>query len=372
VNYAFALLPMARVAVRGRIDVMPAWVLLSAVLFSLIFVFSTVLFLEVLPLFARRLASFFVFMSMFAFVVTRMTPEDTEAFTLAVITMAVVFSAYSILVFARANAAGTLHFEAKDLVGSQRFGFIYVMAWWLLLLARVRTRRLGLIRWGSLIVVLSGIGLTFSRSSVVALLASTALFVAVRAIRRAARLELVLPGPRAWVGIAGLSVAVILLVQMFPLTVEFYGQTLLTPLLDSSLFTAATQAGSSEGIRVVRIMEIVGFVLQYPLTGSGYLGIWAISPSGGGSAHNQLLDTLLRVGFVGFAVYIGILLTVMRHLQRAHTGLFWGMIGVLIYGFFHETFKESHGVFVLAFVVGLTVQHWRSQHTGRLAAAGGL
>jgi hypothetical protein len=34
-------------------------------------------------------------------------------------------------------------------------------------------------------------------------------------------------------------------------------------------------------------------------------------------------------------------------------GLFWGYIGVIIYGFFHETFKESHGGFILAFLIGM-------------------
>ena len=62
---------------------------------------------------------------------------------------------------------------------------------------------------------------------------------------------------------------------------------------------------------------------------------------------------------------MAILVAVMRHLKRAHEGLFWGVFAVLVYGLFHETFKESQGGFVAAFLIGMMAQSWRDKRDSR-------
>jgi O-antigen ligase len=95
------------------------------------------------------------------------------------------------------------------------------------------------------------------------------------------------------------------------------------------------------------------------LTGSVYLGTWASKSVNAGSAHSQYMDILFRTGFLGFFLYMYLICKTFLFLRKEDKGLFLGIFGVLVYGLFHETFKESHGAFVLAFVVGMYVTHIR-------------
>jgi hypothetical protein len=341
---------------------MPRLLQLAAVVFGAVFVLSVVLEAEQVDFLPRRLASFVVFMTFLAFSFVRIRADDVRAFKLAVVTMSVAYSLQAIVAFLSASSAGPLHFEAKNLVGSQRYGFVYVAGLWILLLGQWTGGRAQIVRLAGLVVVTAGLGLTFSRSAFVATLGSIALFIAARAVLRVVNFKIRMPGSKAMVGLVFAVLALVVTLRAFPLTLEYYRATLLAPVAVRSLFEAMAQSGSSEGIRVVRMQETLSHLANYPLTGTGYLGIWTISPSGGGSAHNQLLDVLLRVGIVGFVMYLVVLASLLRFLARTDSSLFWGMVAMLIYGLFHETFKESQGAFILAFLVGLMAQDWRDRH----------
>jgi hypothetical protein len=368
VNYFFVLVPVAWIVSRGRLEPVPDFLKLAAALYLLVFLFAAIMMIGQVDMVVRRLGSFVVFMTLFSFAMVRLDRGYVRAFKLAVVAVSVAYSFQAIVVFLQAAASGPLDFEAKNLVGSQRYGFVYVMGLWILLLERWSGRRAQMARLACIVTILCGLGLTFSRSSFVATAGSVGLFFAAAGIARIARMEFFIPSARGIAGLVVLILAAVGAAWMFPLTVEFYWQTLLMPLADFSLFEAMRDPGSSEGIRVVRVLEAVAYVIQYPLTGTGFLGIWTVSPTGGGSAHNQLLDVFLRVGVVGFAVYLLILAALMRFLSRSHRSLFWGMVGILIYGFFHETFKESQGAFILAFLVGMMAEDWRSRRRSRSGA----
>src|SRR6185503_18130171 len=62
-----------------------------------------------------------------------------------------------------------LHFEAKDLIGSQRYGFILLMGLWLVYSFRITARRYGFPKYAALLVILGGLYMTFSRAAIVAL-----------------------------------------------------------------------------------------------------------------------------------------------------------------------------------------------------------
>ena len=47
----------------------------------------------------------------------------------------------------------------------------------------------------------------------------------------------------------------------------------------------------------------------------------------------------------------------MINFFKSNKGLFWGIVAIIIYGFFHETFKLSQGTFILAFLIGQTSQN---------------
>ena len=364
VNYTFALIPLAMILGTGRLAKPPFAIALAMLVFSLIFVGATIFYVDMYGEVLHRLGSFVVFMSLFAYAVVRVRPSMIAAFKTAVVVMSVAFSLYAIVVFLNAAAAGPVNFEAKDLVGSQRYGFVYVIAFWLILLAPRPSGKWRLFDYLLLAIVVSGLLLTFSRSSIVSLAGSLLIFAVARGARGLYR-----PNVRHWMRFAVAGAAVVgiavLAARTFPLTVEYYAERLLTPLLDGRLVDAMAVSTSSEGSRVVRVTEGLDYVLRNPLTGTGFLGVWSFSPSGAGSAHNQLLDVFIRVGLVGFVVYLYLLLQVVRYLAKHDASLFWGMVGVLIYGMFHETFKESQGAFILSFLVGMYAQHRREQYAYR-------
>ena len=174
VNYLFVLLPPLLLRT-SSLRLPPTWICVAILYYWLIFVVATITQVEQLDMFHRRVISFGLFMSIFVLSVFQLNERDVGNFKLAVVTVGVMLSLFSLIIFISESAKGPLGYEAKDLVGSQRVGFLYVVAFWLLLL---EGRRLG--RWIQLIglaLVLTGLFLTFSRSSLVALAASAVLYV---------------------------------------------------------------------------------------------------------------------------------------------------------------------------------------------------
>jgi O-antigen ligase len=159
-----------------------------------------------------------------------------------------------------------------------------------------------------------------------------------------------------WVlGVACISIPIFIL---FPVASDFFGERLIAPLMEDRFLTLAVQGGTSEGIRLFIWREIWSFVVDHPLGGSGFLGVWILGmfDESSGSAHSQYADVLFRTGFLGFFAYLFVLLRIALYLAKGEKGLFWGFLGILIYGLFHETFKEPHGGVILAFLLGMTMQ----------------
>jgi len=117
---------------------------------------------------------------------------------------------------------------------------------------------------------------------------------------------------------------------------------------------------SSEGFRIFLMKTILIFIGSWPLTGSGFMGIWILFEDRVGSAHGQFNDVLFRTGIIGMAIYLYLLQRLGSFLRKRDMGLFLGLIGILFYGLFHETFKLAHGAFVLAFLFGMYATHKRN------------
>jgi len=109
------------------------------------------------------------------------------------------------------------------------------------------------------------------------------------------------------------------------------------------------------------LSKILNYVFSHPFTGSGFLGCWIMFENLQCSAHNQYADVLFRVGFIGFLIYIYILFKILKFLKIYHKDLFFGLTGVIIYGFFHETFKLSQGAFILTFLIGMMMTAQRKK-----------
>jgi O-antigen ligase len=156
---------------------------------------------------------------------------------------------------------------------------------------------------------------------------------------------------------------------MFPLAFEFFDVRLLSFFSDQqNVERVLGDSSSSEGARILIATRALDFVVRNPFTGSGFLGVWVLRDLPAGSAHSQYVDVLFRTGFIGFAVYLWIIVRLLRFLWRQHEPLFWGLLAVIFYGLFHETFKESQGAFVLAFLVGMMAHHAREGRAARRIA----
>ena len=200
-------------------------------------------------------------------------------------------------------------------------------------------RLLGLLRYPVLLVLLSGLGLTFSRSSIVSLSVGFFLFALVRhgSWLRHISTRALFSGIATTVGILAFG---LILFWLFPVAFQFFDVRLLSFLTnEGDVVTALNTPTSSEGARVFIATNVIEFVVRNPVTGSGYLGVWTIPDLPAGSAHGQYMDVFFRTGPVGFVCYLSIFYAVLRYLRRYQEALFWGVLSAGVYGLFHEMFR---------------------------------
>jgi O-antigen ligase len=272
--------------------------------------------------------------------------------------MSVVLSLNTIYTYIKLGGS-SLGFGAKDVVGSQRYGFVYVLSFWILLLEKKNGLIKLIFKYSCLLIIFIGILFTFSRSGLVAIFGS-ALFFTLKTIIFLFKQKNIYKLFYFIFYLLFLIFGILVILIIFPEIYNFF---------DSRLFVFFAKGGieemdldnqdGSEGFRIYILKLILNFVLHNPLTGSGFLGVWVLFEDHSGSSHNQYTDLLFRTGIVGFLVYIYMLLKVSIYLYKPHPGIFWGLIGVFIYGLFHETFKESHGGFILAFIFGMYASNKR-------------
>jgi hypothetical protein len=366
INYSFMLLPAYIILKKNLVIVKPPETIMwGLAIFSFIFILACLYQTSQYEIFVRRFGSFLIFMSIFSFSIIHIEEKLMLAFKQGVIFISGVLSLISIIGFFEMQSAGGIHFGLKEEIGSQRFGFIYLLAFWILLYDLKKGSNSRVINSILTMIIVSGLFLTFSRSSMVAFFVPLLLFIIINfrfswffRFQKLKQLTLM---------IIFLIIMFWVVYQNFPIAFEYYTDRLLNPLLDMSLFEETKYPGSSEGIRLYRLQEVMNYAMLNPFTGSGYLGVWAISETGSGSAHGQLNDVLLRVGLFGFIFYVYLGICLLTFLWKLDKSLFWGMMSIVIYGFFHETFKESQGAVILAFLIGVYSQYLRKKNIAYLS-----
>jgi O-antigen ligase len=364
VNYLYVLSPLFVLVIHGRLKRPPQFVAALVMLFTTILITASIYQIDWIDEGARRIVSFAVFLSIFTFSVIDVTPRMIKSFLLALVLVSLFLSCRALTTYVLLGPE-SLGWGAKDAVGTQRIGFIYVWALWVAAYwpQRHPSARTAMVKPLVIGLIAIGLFLTFSRSSIVALAASVVANMAYSAI--ASKRNPIMAVAYIVLPIALLTVALAVLARYFPVIIDFYNQRLLDFFVSGAVVDALEQSDTSEGSRLEIWRAILDFVGRNPLTGTGFLGVWVIYDAAG-SAHNQFMDTLLRLGAVGALAYFAMLFAIGRHLYHHHAGLFVGFLSVLVYGLFHETFKESQGAFALAFVVGIYAAHLRRMR--RLAA----
>ena len=305
----------------------------------------------------RKLVSFILFMSMFSYALININERMIAAFKIAIVAYTFYLS-LSNLNELRTYDLETLGFAAKNQVGNQRYGFLYIIGFWLVFFFNSNSIILKLLKIPLLVIIFLGILLTFSRASIVGLIGSGLAFLIVIF---GSKIKLT-PRNLGIFSLYGIGIGIVIafsgIYEYLALPFEYFADKLFTfRSSDGSSNFNLTNAASSSGYRIFLIKSILQYVASSPLFGSGYLGIWIILDDGIGSAHGQFNDILFRTGFIGLGIYIYLLLKLGIFLYRVDLGLFLGFIGVLFFGLFHETFKVSHGAFVFAFMIGM----WASE-----------
>jgi hypothetical protein len=289
--------------------------------------------------FLRTTASFVAFIIPLIFALVKMDDNFYQVFKRAVVFVSIAYSLLSVFQLLQVGYSGDFHMT-KAQVGSQRYGFILILAFFLVMYDDDQARLKKLLFESILLV---GILLTFSRASFVAF-GLTAAFMILRNTRRI----------RVSYMINGVIFCVIMTVIFYD-TVIGKIATFFTEYLLSFRNYDLTAKVTSEGYRLYVFKQILTYVLAHPLFGSNFAGLYLIYPeyeTSGASAHGQYNDMLLRTGFLGLAMYVYVLYYLVKHYARTNKGLFYGLIGILIYGFFHETFKLGHASLIFGVLLG--------------------
>jgi hypothetical protein len=381
-NYLFIFLPLIFL-IFGQNLIRPAnEIILIALIFIIIFFVTLAYQNEYYIFWERRLISFLLFMSLFSLTIIKIDAQKFRYFKYAIVITSVIYSLNSFYVYFNSGGQSLGYDVMRPIVQSQRYGFILLLALWLVFFYKPALARGILLKYLIIFILINGLGLTFSRSSVAGLICSSIAFFCIALFRWADN-----PTSLLKVNIYKLVMHILAgfgLVYAsyfcFPDYFEYFSWRLLNinitapaamnfapfPLPPNYDTYVYNELESSEGYRLYMIKEVFSYLLDHPLFGSGFLGVWVMFKDLNGAAHNQLLDTLFRTGAIGFFLYLYLLVRVFIYLYKAReTALFCGLIGVLAIGMFHETFKLSQGSFVLAFILAVCVQRPKVPVSGK-------
>ncbi len=305
----------------------------------------------------RTTASFLAFMAPLLLLLVKFEERDLDLFKSAVVWAAVYYSLSSLYVYATSNAFSV--FTLKLIVGSQRYGFVLLLAFFI---ACYSKQLKGLVKALVIALIFFGALLTFSRATLVAL-AGAGLFAMFTArwrvrskFRRYLRWSTVI---HSLLFVVAIIAVVIVAAESLGDYWSFIDQRLITPALTGQLLSAfwSLNYQSSEGARAYLTNLILDYLAVHTWTGSNFAGLYLIYDelNGRGSAHNQYTDVFFRTGVIGFALYLWMLSRIVVFF-RHDRAILVGLVAVLIYGIFHETFKLGHGGFLFGFL--LSYQFW--------------
>lgn len=349
-NYLFILYPIINIIFFKKIVVPKINFLIIIYTYALIFLVAFFYQYDYYSDYERRLVSFIIFMSQFIFIFIKINKDMIRAFKASIVLISTFYSLVSIINYISLGG-DALGFSAKGDVGSQRYGFVYIVAIWILLCNNLNLKKYN--KYFLIAIISYGLLLTFSRSGIIAIIATFILFF-INQLKIRKNLFNLKDLNKYLPALLFTTLIIVSLYQFAEGPIRFFEQRLFALNLGNDVkIYDFINPEASEGYRLYLFKLIIDFVFNNPLTGSGFLGVWILFDDKSGSAHNQYLDILFRTGFIGFVLYLYILYRILKYLYWSHKDLFWGFLGVLVYGIFHETFKMSQGAFIFAFLLGI-------------------
>ena len=341
INYFFLLIPLLSQNIKFK---MTSKFLIYFSVFLLIYLFSFVYVSYNFPNYTgRSLISFLLFMSPLVFGGTIINEKFYKSLLIGILVFSSIYVFWQIFSFIKNVIIDGLTdlYLLKRLIGSNRVSIILVIAF--LITDQVFNEK----KYVYLFSVLFGIGviLTYSRAALITLIFGVIykLFIERKLFR------------------FRIFVLILLAPIIFGLILNFLipgGDQLLFFFQDRIIgrFTgddySVVSNTTSEGIRLETWSKMINFLLNDLLlfTGTGYLGPWILNNIQVASSHNQFIDVVFRAGVIGFLfIYLPLFYIFKKGRKMLVPNLI--LFVLLFYGFFHETFKETQGSFLLGIII---------------------
>ena len=335
INYSYILSILILPLLGTKIIVPRPELLLIITIYFIIYVAS---FLIDQELFLDRFISFSIFISIFVFCFLKIDNLVTN-FSDSLIFMALYLSISSLIMYIT-NEGFNIGMEGKAVFGSQRIGFIYICALWVILYGK----RIDLFMFAIIFLILVGCFLTFNRTTILGIGGSISFWF-------------ILNGFFKKLNVRHVTLFLLVFFILFNFFDDVYvllARDMFELALDSNrLESNLSDITSSEGARLNMWTRALNYIFEHPILGSGFMGFKILEEGGVGSAHSQYIDVLFRVGFFGFFIWIYLVYKILLITYKKFPGLFYGFIGTLFFGIFNETFKLSQGAFIFAFLIGI-------------------
>lgn len=361
INYFFVFFPILIILFSGIILKPSTDIYLIFILYILLFLIFLIIDINN-DNYIRRSLSFIVFISIFSFSFIKIKQTYYNAFFISLISLACYLCIYSVYKYFLLGGE-ELGWAAKSILGTSRYGFLYTFVIFYILFNNYNL----IFKFFFIPLFIIGCFLTYSRSSFLALSLTSVIIISVyifsifinKSKKQIIQFFIIL-----FFGIICLNFFLYIFLYNAYYYYFFRGLLLLFNLHGESDGFNIFNYRSSEGYRFMILNIILDYLNYKNILGTGFLGIWSINipeyvyqADGStifiGSAHSQYFDLLLRTGYLGLVLFLYIMLKILVFYYNYNIGIFWGLLSVLIYSFFHETFKLSYGAFIISFLISI-------------------
>ena len=258
-NYFFLIFPLVYLLKDQSVKLLSGDLKTAFYIFSLLFFIAWLFQYSYWHLSLRKLVSFILFMSMFSYALININERMVTAFKIAIVVYTFYLS-LSNLNELRSYDLATLGFAAKNQVGNQRYGFLYIIGFWLVFFFQSNSILLRLSKIPLLIIIFLGILLTFSRASIVGLIGSGLVFLI---IIFGSKIKITAKNLGVF-SLYGLGIGIVVafsgIYEYIALPFEHFAEELFTlRSSDGSANFNLVNAASSSGYRIFLIKSIINF-----------------------------------------------------------------------------------------------------------------
>ena len=377
-NYSFILYPAIALIFTKNLQIPSKNILALIGVYIIIFITCLIYQVEYQKFWDRRFISFILFMSMFTFFFIKIDESMCKAFKYAIILISILYSLNSIIYYFIYKSEGMGLDKIRFHIESQRYGFILLLGFWLIIYEKTNTRFWFAIKILLIFIVFNGLGLTFSRSSVAGLLVSSGTLFLIYISKINLQVLKLLPYKSIAYLLLHLLIAALIIRLSYNLIPDYYYYYVgrffnigINPTQTISFFPYSSYPfyktnfyhffDTSEGYSIFMIIEIFKFLSNHPLFGSGFLGVWIMFENLSAASHNQLLDVFFRTGLIGFCAFLYLLYKIIKYNYCSkNIATFITLMGILAIGLFHETFKLSQGAFLFSFLAAQAFNYYNA------------